>query len=65
VNFPFSGDVPKSQGVHQTGSTPNAPVAEVFDYVGDQRVYTKWCPGVAMCEMTSTGEVGVGATRNV
>ncbi len=51
--------------INSVSTNINAPVEEVFDYVADQRVYTDWCPGVSSCEMTSAGEVGVGATRNM
>ena len=36
---------------------------EVFDYVAEQRNYTSWCRKLSRCELTSDGDMCVGATK--
>lgn len=41
------------------------PVEDVFEYVAEQRNYTSWCPKLTRCELTSDGQMGLGASKIV
>ncbi len=43
----------------------NRPIDEVFSYVAHQTKTTSWCLGMAVCRLTTNGEINNGAKRHV